>query len=95
MSSIDEQIQQVISFLEHKANKHLSRKELFALIYLADRYHLRKHGRFIIGGNVIPNPVEYVMIDKSLPPINVLVAKYFGMHPEHKEMFLIEMDLVQ
>ena len=50
---------------------------------------------FIIGGNSIPGPNGYVAIDNSLPPINLEVAKYFGMHPENKELFLIEMDLAQ
>ena len=93
MTHIDEQIVQAINYLECKAGRHLSRKELFALIYLADRYHLRKNGMFIIGGNSIPGPNGYVAIDNSLPPINLEVAKYFGMHPDNREQFLIEIDL--
>ena len=90
-----EQIQQVIAYLEWKAGMRLPLKILFALIYLADRYHLRKCGMPIIGGHSIPGPEGYAIIDKELPPINLEVAHCLGLHPEDHDRFLIELDLDQ
>lgn len=88
-----EQIKQVIAYLEWKAGKRLPLKTLFALIYLADRYHLRKTGSLCIGGHSIPQPEGYYIVDKSLPPINFEVAHFLGLHPEDKARFLVELDL--
>lgn len=88
-----EKIKQIIEYLEWKAGRKIPLKELFALIYLADRYHLRRTAQLMIGGNTIPPPEPYVAIDDSLPPINLEVAHCLGLHPEDKERFLIELDL--
>ena len=94
MSEINkEQIQQVIDYLEWKAGKKLPLKILFALIYLADRAHLRKHGDLIIGRHSLSFPEGYYIVDVNLPPINFEVAHMLGLHPEDKERFLIELDL--
>lgn len=69
-------------------------KTLFALIYLADRYHLRKYGAPLICGHSILPPLGYTAVDNSLPPINLDVADYFGLHPENREKFLVEIDLL-
>ena len=87
-----EQIQQVIAYLEWKAGMRLPLKILFALIYLADRYHLRKTGQLLIGGHAVPIPEEYAIIDQELPPINLEVAHCLGLHPEDHDRFLIELD---
>ena len=89
------QIQEVIQYLEWKAGMRLPLKTLFALIYLADRYHLRKYAMPIIGGHSIPGPEGYAAIDKDLPPINLEVAHCLGLHPEDHDRFLIELDLGQ
>lgn len=88
-----EKIKQVIEYLEWKAGRKIPLKVLFALIYLADRYHLRRTAQLIVGGNTLPPPEPYVAIDDSLPPINLEVAHCLGLHPEDKERFLIELDL--
>lgn len=90
-----DQISQAIRYLEWKAGQQLPLKALFSLIYLADRYHLRKHGSLIVGGNTIPQPEGYAIVDESLPPINLEVAYQLGLHPENRETFLIEIDLAQ
>lgn len=90
-----EQIQEVIQYLEWKAGMRLPLKILFALIYLADRYHLRKYCMLVIGGHSMPGPEGYVVIDKDLPPINLEVAHCLGLHPEDHDRFLIELDLGQ
>ena len=87
-----EQIQQVIAYLEWKAGMRLPLKTLFALIYLADRYHLRKTGQLLIGGRTIPISEGYAIIDQELPPINLEVAHCLGLHPEDHDRFLIELD---
>lgn len=89
-----EKINQVIDYIKLIANKHLSFKEIFAIIYLVDRYHLRKYGSLMIGGNTIPEPEGYAIIDESLLPINLEVAHHLGLHPEEKETFLIELDMM-
>ena len=86
------QIQQVIAYLEWKAGMRLPLKTLFALIYLADRYHLRKTGQFLVGGRTVPILEEYAIIDQELPPINLEVAHCLGLHPEDHDRFLIELD---
>ena len=94
MSELDrEKTQQVLSYLRWRAGRELSLKEIFALVYLADRYHLRKHGMTIIRGHSIPGPEGYIAVDPSLPPINLDVAHCLGLHPEDRERFLIELDL--
>ena len=90
-----EQIHQVIQYLEWKVGRRLPLKILFALIYLADRYHLRKTGQLLVGGHSIPKPEGYEIIDKELPPINLEVAHCLGLHPEDHDRFLIELDLGQ
>ena len=85
-------IQQVIAYLEWKAGMRLPLKTLFALIYLADRYHLRKTGQLLVGGRTVPIPEEYAIIDQELPPINLEVAHCLGLHPEDHDRFLIELD---
>ena len=87
-----EQIQQAIAYLEWKAGMRLPLKTLFALIYLADRYHLRKTGQLLIRGHAVPIPEEYAIIDQELPPINLEVAHCLGLHPEDHDRFLIELD---
>ena len=86
------QIQQVIAYLEWKAGMRLPLKTLFALIYLADRYHLRKTGQLLVGGHAVTIPEEYAIIDQELPPINLEVAHCLGLHPEDHDRFLIELD---
>ena len=94
MSEVNkEQIKQIIAYLEWKAGKKLPLKTLFAIIYLTDRYHLRKTGSLCIGGHSIPQPEGYCIVDKSLPPINFEVAHFLGLHPEDKARFLVELDL--
>ena len=88
-----EQIMQAIAYLEWKAGQKLPLKALFALIYLADRWHLRKTGSLCIGGHSLPPPEGYYIVDKSLPPINFEVAHCLGLHPEDHDRFLIELDL--
>jgi len=88
-----EKIKQVIEYLEWRAGRKILLKELFALIYLADRYHLRRTAQLMVGGNTLPPPEPYVAIDDSLPPINLEVAHCLCLHPEDKERFLIELDL--
>lgn len=90
-----EQIQEVIQYLEWKVRMRLPLKILFALIYLADRYHLRKTEQLLVGGHTIPGPEGYAVIDKDLPPINLEVAHCLGLHPEDHDRFLIELDLGQ
>lgn len=90
-----EQIQEVIQHLEWKVGMRLPLKILFALIYLADRYHLRKYCMPIIGGHSMLCPEWYAVIDKDLPPINLEVVHCLGLHPEDHDRFLIELDLGQ
>ena len=87
------QIGQAIQYLEWKVGTKLPLKILFALIYLADRYHLRKNGALFIGGHSIPGPEGYAIIDKCLPPINLEVAHHLGLHPEDHDKFLIELNM--
>ena len=88
-----EQIKQVIQYLEWRAGMELPLKTLFALIYLADRYHLRKHGQLLVGGHAVHPPRGYAAVDSSLPPINLDVADFLGLHPEDHDRFMIELDL--
>ena len=90
-----EQIQEAIAYLEWKTGMRLPLKTLFALIYLANRYHLRKYCMLIIGGHSMSGPEWYVIIDKDLPPINLEVAHCLGLHAEDHDRFLIELDLGQ
>lgn len=90
-----EKIQQVIAYLEWKAGRKIPLKILFALIYLADRSHLRRTAQLVIGGNTIPMPEGYAIIDQELPPINLEVAHCLGLHPEDHDRFMIELDLGQ
>ena len=90
-----EQIQEVIQYLEWKAGMRLPLKILFVLIYLADRYHLRKYCMLVIGGHSMPGPEGYAIIDQELPPINLEVAHCLGLHLEDHDRFLIELDLGQ
>ena len=87
-----EQIQEVIQYLEWKVEMRLPLKILFALIYLADQYHLRKYCMPVIGGHSMPGPERYAIIDQELPPINLEVAHCLGLHPEDHDRFLIELD---
>ena len=65
-------------------------RDVFALVYLADRYHLRRNGSLI--GHSFRSP-KYVAVSKDLPPINVEFAREFGVHPENPAKFKIELDL--
>ena len=85
----------MIAYLEWKAGIRLPLKTLFALIYLADRYHFRKYCMLIIGDHSMSGPEWYAIIDKDLPPINLEVAHCLGLHPEDHDRFLIELDLGQ
>ena len=82
----------MIAYLEWRAGMRLPLKILFALIYLADRYHLRKTGQQLVGGHAIPISEGYAIIDQELPPINLEVAHCLGLHPEDHDRFLIELD---
>ena len=94
MDKLDgEKIEQMLNYLKWKTGKELSLKEIFALVYLADRYHLRKYGMTMIKRHSIPGPEGYMAVDSSLPPINLDVAHSLGLHPEDRERFLIELDL--
>lgn len=68
-------------------------KTLFALIYLADRYHLRKYGQLLVRGHAVRFPRRYAIVDSSLPPINLNVASFLGLHPEDHDRFMVELDL--
>ena len=89
------EIDQAIRYLEWKAGQQLPLKALFSLIYLADRYHLRKYGSTIVGSHAILQPEGYAIVDESLPLVNLEVAHHLGLHPENRETFLIEIDLAQ
>jgi hypothetical protein len=90
-----EKICQAIGYFEWKVGRKIPLKELFALVYLADRYHLRKYASLAIGGNTLPFPEPYFIVDPSLPPINFEVAHYLGLHPEEHDRFMVELDLDQ
>jgi len=90
-----EQIAQAINYLKLGAGHDLSLREIFALIYLADRCHLRKTGALLIGGQTVPRPEGYFIVDKTLPPINFEVAHHLGLHPEDHDRFMLELDLAQ
>lgn len=63
-------------------------RDIFALAYLADRYHLRRNGCSLMRNNP-----KYVAVSKNLPPINVEFAREFGFHLENPSKFKIELAL--
>ena len=84
------QVAQAIYYIIRRTGE-IELPHLFSIIYLSDRYHLRKHGALLIGGHCIPGPEGYYIIDETLPPINMEVAHHLDLHPENKEKFIYEM----
>ena len=54
---------QIIQFFCYKAGRLLTVRELYCLIYLADRYHLRKYGRTVSGSRYFADAQNPVPID--------------------------------
>ena len=58
---------QEIQYILYHAGRPMKKDEILAIIFLADRYHLRKYGRPITRRDGV-----YIEKSKSRPPINTL-----------------------
>ena len=92
-------VRQILTYLKTGALQaglgRLKWRDVFTLVYLADRYHLRRNGCSLTRNRCFPtkNNPKYVMVLKDLPPINIEFAREFGFHPENPAKFKIELDL--
>jgi len=78
-----EKAKQAVLWLLHKNNGSMDKLQLIKLFFLADREHLAKYGRPIIGGTYYTMPNGPVC-SELLDAINVLLGDSLTLEPNHK-----------
>lgn len=69
----ERQIAQAVCYILRKTRRKMKMDEILSIIYLSDRYHLRKYGRTVLTGN---NGCKYFAKGLNRSPINVAAEKF-------------------
>jgi len=72
---------QEIHFILSRANRPMTKDEILSIVYLADRYHIRKYGR-----TITRRGCNYLAKDRGRPPVNVEAEKMLDLIEENGGM---------